>query len=82
MARTNQAAAAVQYAPRSLTVSRHFPKTLTAIRRHCVSCMGGNAREVAKCPCTDCHLWPFRFAMSPRKAIRKGLLPCPVGNGH
>ena len=33
----------------------------TAIRSHCVECMGGSVREVSKCTAPDCSLYPFRM---------------------
>ena len=34
------------------------------IRAHCLDC-AYNAAEVARCPCTKCNLWPFRFGKNP-----------------
>jgi len=33
---------------------------LTAIRLHCLDCMGWQASEVAKCPSKDCIFYKFR----------------------
>jgi hypothetical protein len=37
---------------------------LKAIRQNCLEC-NGTANEVKLCPCTSCHLWPFRFGKNP-----------------
>ena len=31
-----------------------------AIRAKCLECQGGQQSEVARCPITDCPLWPYR----------------------
>lgn len=37
-----------------------------AIRSHCVECMGGQVREVARCTARmTCCLWPFRMGRNP-----------------
>ena len=53
---------------------REWP--LEAIRRHCVECCGDNAKEVRRCQCPDCKLWPYRFGIRPDTARERGL---PVG---
>lgn len=40
---------------------------LKAIRRFCLECMGGSAKEVALCTDTYCELWPYRFGTDPRR---------------
>ena len=47
---------------------------LKAIRANCMDCMAGNAAEVARCPCENCPLFPYRFGHNPS---RKG-----IGNKH
>ena len=46
---------------------------LKAIRKQCVSCMGGSPRLVADCPGRDCPLYPYRMGRIPEGADR-GLL--------
>ena len=38
---------------------------IKAIRAKCLECCCGQANEVKLCPCTDCHLYPFRFGKNP-----------------
>lgn len=44
---------------------------LTAIRRNCVSCVGGSYKEVDRCASFDCHLWEFRFGQRPHTSREK-----------
>jgi len=62
---------AVHMAVGSKERKREWP--LTAIRRHCVDCCGGNAKEVRHCQCPDCELWPYRFGIRPGTAREQGL---------
>lgn len=41
---------------------------ITAIRSHCVECMGGAPREVADCTSTACSLYPFRMGVNTMSA--------------
>lgn len=34
---------------------------VSAIRSHCVECMGGQVQEVARCTALKCSLYPFRM---------------------
>ena len=34
---------------------------ISAIRAHCIECMGGQVHEVARCTATQCSLYPFRM---------------------
>lgn len=34
---------------------------ISAIRSHCVECMGGQVQEVARCTALECSLYPFRM---------------------
>lgn len=43
----------------------------TAIRNHCVECMGYAARDVSDCTDAGCHLWPYR--MGPRARPNAGM---------
>jgi hypothetical protein len=48
---------------------------LTAIRKHCVECVGdGGFDEVKFCPASDCVLWPYRFGQTPRQVKQRELL--------
>jgi len=45
-------------------------KTLTpmsAIREKCLECCTWSWREVKKCPCNDCAIYPYRFGKNPKK---------------
>lgn len=51
---------------------------LKSIRRKCVDCMAGSAKEVRLCPSEDCPLYLYRFGRNPsRKGIghRKAVAP-------
>jgi len=47
---------------------------LRAIRKFCLSCLGGSTKEVSTCsgndPSCDCPLWIYRFGKNPN---RKGI---------
>ena len=55
---------------------------LKAIRKQCVSCMGGQLRLVADCPGRDCPLYPYRMGRldgadgHTLRAIRQYCLGC------
>jgi hypothetical protein len=49
----------------------------TAIRNHCIECMGYQARDVATCSAPECHLWPYR--MGPRVRPDGGVAPDASG---
>ena len=34
---------------------------ISAIRSHCIECMGGQVHEVARCTSPQCSLYPFRM---------------------
>ena len=38
-----------------------------SIRKHCLTCMAGNAAEVRRCHIKDCWLWPYRMGKRPIK---------------
>ena len=42
---------------------------LTAIRKHCLECVGNYREEVRTCTGSECHLWPYSFGTNP---YRKG----------
>ncbi len=52
---------------------RKSERPLVAVRRHCVECSGGNAREVRRCQCLNCKLWPYRFGIRPNTARKRDL---------
>lgn len=37
----------------------------SAIRAHCVECMGGSVGEIARCTSYDCALWHYRMGDNP-----------------
>ncbi|MCH7724810.1 MAG: hypothetical protein IIC76_15945 [Bacteroidetes bacterium] len=43
---------------------------LKAIRKNCLDCCNGSAKEVKLCPIEDCPLHQFRFGKNPN---RKGI---------
>jgi hypothetical protein len=43
---------------------------LTAIRAHCVECMGGSVHEVARCTSKDCSLHLLRMGINEYDARR------------
>jgi len=53
-----------------------------SIRKYCLFCMDGSAREVELCPNKECELYPYRFgkggksALTPLKSIRRKCLDC------
>ena len=51
---------------------------LKSIRKYCLSCMGGNAKEVKLCPSTDCPFYKYRMnKRRPKlKEIRKFCFGC------
>jgi len=50
---------------------------LKLVRKHCLECSGGNAKEVAECVIPDCSLYPLRFGSNPnRRGIGRGC-SCP-----
>ena len=51
-------------------------RPLRAIREYCVECSGGSSKSLAYCTCdgahsTWCPLWPYRFGVRPKTAVRK-----------
>lgn len=44
------------------------PPTLKAVRRHCLWCCNGSAKEVELCPARRCPLWTMRFGKRPDPA--------------
>jgi len=40
---------------------------IKAIRAKCMDCFGGSFLEVRECPCTECHLYPYRMGHRPPK---------------
>ena len=49
---------------------------MKAVRKNCLECSGGSARQVMWCPCnghnsTDCVFWPSRFGKRPETLIAK-----------
>lgn len=41
---------------------------IRSIRKHCLDCCCGSAKEVRLCPSTDCNLYPFRMGTNPNFA--------------
>ena len=47
---------------------------LKAIRLKCRDCSNGSTKEIRLCPIGNCPLWPYRFGIRPRTALKKGYL--------
>lgn len=48
----------------------HLYTPMRAIRRKCLDCVCGSAKEVELCAIEDCSLYPYRFGKRPT-TIRK-----------
>ena len=44
---------------------------LRIIRRYCLNCAGGQAKEVRLCRSEDCPLWLFRMGKDPYKTPKQ-----------
>ena len=42
---------------------------LKAMRANCYDCCGGSVAEIALCPITTCHFWPYRFGSRKRAKV-------------
>lgn len=42
-----------------------YKPLLRVIREKCLDCVCGNSAEVARCPCRDCPLYPYRMGRNP-----------------
>ena len=49
-----------------------MPTARAAIRNFCLQCTGFQAEEVRLCTAPKCWLFPWRFGMTPEKALRRG----------
>lgn len=49
-----------------------MPTARAAVRNFCLQCMGFQAEEVRLCTAPKCWLFPWRFGMTPAKALRRG----------
>lgn len=49
-----------------------MPTAATAIRNHCLECVGYDAAEVRRCTAPECWLYPWRFGKGPATAARVG----------
>lgn len=45
---------------------------LKAIRKQCLECCGGSAKEVKLCTVPNCSLYPFRFGTNPNRRGKRG----------
>tara|TARA_B100001093_G_C26476810_1_gene863056 strand:+ start:312 stop:641 length:330 start_codon:yes stop_codon:yes gene_type:complete len=55
----------------SLKQSGHSNLPLAQIiRKKCLDCCAFQAREVRKCVCTSCPLWPYRMGKNPFQAAK------------
>jgi len=48
---------------------------LKAIKKHCIECMGGVKKEVARCTAPKCALFNYRDGHNPKLAGGPGLSP-------
>jgi hypothetical protein len=55
-------------APQISALGERAPPTLKAVRRHCLDCCNGSAKEVELCPAKRCPLWTMRFGRRPDPA--------------
>ena len=46
---------------------------LKAIKKHCIECMGGVKKEVARCTAPKCPLFNYRDGHNPKLARKTGL---------
>lgn len=44
---------------------------MRAIRKKCLDCSGGNAKEVRLCPITICPIYPYRYGKRPETVARQ-----------
>lgn len=44
---------------------------IRAIRKYCLSCVCGSAKEVELCPVAECELYAFRFGKNPYRTKRE-----------
>jgi len=49
-----------------------FATAISAIRSHCLECVGYDRAEVERCTDPGCWLYPFRFGTNPSKAAGQG----------
>ena len=47
------------------------PSMAGAIRRKCLDCCGGAAKDVKACDLVYCPLFPYRFGANPAAAIKR-----------
>jgi len=47
---------------------------LKAVRAKCLDCCSGNRAVVRYCSTLGCALWPYRFGMHPRTAMKKAYI--------
>lgn len=57
-------------------VTRTDSVSMKAVRKNCLECSGGSARQVLWCPCnghtsTDCVFWASRFGVRPETFINR-----------
>jgi len=55
-----------------------YATPIKSIRRKCLDCVGGSAKEVKLCPCdgersTLCDLFPYRFGKRPAESKKRNL---------
>ena len=54
---------------------------LKAIKKKCLDCMCGSAKEVKLCPSEECELYPFRFGHNPNRSGIGGKIGDTSKNG-
>lgn len=57
-------------------ITRTESVSIKVVRRNCLECSGGSARQVLWCPCnghtsTDCVFWPSRFGKRPETFVNR-----------
>ena len=45
-----------------------YDTPIKAIRKKCLDCSSWKPKEVRRCPCISCPIYPYRFGRRPDKA--------------
>ena len=50
-------------------MDKYIKTPLKAIRKKCLDCSYYQPKEVRKCTCIDCPIYPYRFGRRPSESI-------------